>query len=62
MFGVIERPSSKIRRIVAVFTHKGAARAAPVIIQYIFETWLPASNYELDEREQFEILPANYAP
>jgi AraC family transcriptional regulator len=46
----------------AVFIHNGPASAAPKTMQHIFGTWLPASEYELDSREHFEILPEGYDP
>ncbi len=46
----------------AVFIHNGPASAAPKTMRYIFESWLPASEYECDNREHFEILPENYNP
>ena len=48
--------------LYAVFVHQGPASHAPVIMQYIFGTWLPNSEYELDSREHFERLPENYNP
>jgi AraC family transcriptional regulator len=46
----------------AVFIHEGPASAAPETMQYIFGRWLPESEYELDNREHFEILPEGYNP
>lgn len=46
----------------AVFHHKGPASAAPQIFQHIFGVWLPGSEFELDDREHFELLPENYSP
>ena len=46
----------------AVFHHKGPASAAPQIFQHIFGVWLPDSEFELDDREHFELLPENYSP
>ncbi len=43
----------------AVFLYKGPANS-PVPFQYIFQTWLPASGYELDTRPHFELLGENY--
>jgi AraC family transcriptional regulator len=43
-----------------VFVHKGAARTGPETFQYIFETWLPKSEYLLDNRPHFEILGEKY--
>ena len=46
--------------LYAVFLHRGAAATAPQTFQYIFGTWLPASEFELDNRPQFEVLGAKY--
>ncbi len=46
----------------AVFIHKGPASEFPKTMQYIFGSWLPRSEYELDNREHFEILPEDYSP
>jgi AraC family transcriptional regulator len=44
----------------AVFLYKGAASAASGTFQHIFETWLPNSEYALDNRPHFEILGEKY--
>ncbi len=46
----------------AVFIHKGPASEFPKTMQYIFGNWLLESEYELDNREHFEILPEDYSP
>ena len=46
--------------LYAVFVHKGAASRGPETFQYIFGTWLPASEYFLDNRPHFEILGEKY--
>lgn len=46
----------------AVFVHKGPASAFKKTFDYIFEQWLPSSNYTLDHREHFELLPEGYSP
>jgi len=46
--------------LYAVFVHKGAASAGPVTFQFIFGTWLPGSEYDLDDRPHFELLGDNY--
>jgi len=46
----------------AVFNHQGPAREAPKTMQYIFKEWLPKSEYTLDNREHFEVLPEGYNP
>jgi len=45
--------------LYAVFDYKGSSND-PSIFQYIFGTWLPASDYKLDNRPHFEILGENY--
>ncbi len=44
----------------AVFTYKGPSSGGPQVFQHIFGTWLPASEFLLDERPHFELLGANY--
>jgi AraC family transcriptional regulator len=44
----------------AVFLHKGTASEAPKTFGYIFGTWLPQSEYELDHRPHFEVIGAKY--
>jgi AraC family transcriptional regulator len=46
--------------LYAVFLHKGAASAGPQTFQFIFGTWLPNSDYLLDNRPHFEILGQKY--
>jgi AraC family transcriptional regulator len=46
--------------LYTVFLHKGAASTGPKTFQYIFESWLPNSNYLLDQRPHFEILGEKY--
>lgn len=48
--------------LYAVFIHKGPAALAPKTMEYIFVNWLPNSDYGLDDREHFEILPETYNP
>ncbi len=45
--------------LYAVFHYKGLSTDNKIFI-YIFETWLPNSNYLLDERPHFEILGDKY--
>jgi AraC family transcriptional regulator len=45
--------------LYAVFLHRGSSRDNSTF-HYIFNTWLPASGYVLDNRPHFEILGANY--
>jgi AraC family transcriptional regulator len=46
--------------LYAVFIHKGAASTGLKTFQFIFGSWLPASDYELDNRPHFEILGEKY--
>ena len=46
--------------LYAVFLHRGAASTGPATFRYIFETWLPNSEYSLDNRPHFEILGEKY--
>ncbi len=46
--------------LYAVFLYKGAASEGSKTFQHIFRTWLPASDYLLDNRPHFEILGARY--
>ncbi|WP_335871496.1 GyrI-like domain-containing protein [Bacillus sp. 2205SS5-2] len=46
----------------AVFTHNGPASTFYKTYSYIFESWLPTSEYRLDNREQFEQLTEDYHP
>lgn len=46
----------------AEFVHIGPAMAAPRTFGYIFGEWLPSSEFELDLRPHFEILPEGYDP
>lgn len=48
--------------LYAVFTHKGPASRFADTLRYIFGAWLPSSEYELDDREQFEIVPEGWRP
>jgi AraC family transcriptional regulator len=43
----------------AVFSYKGPG-GSPLPFQHIFQTWLPASGYELDTRPHFEVLGEKY--
>ena len=44
----------------AVFTHKGGPETGAEVFGYIFNTWLPNSDYVLDSREHFELLGDKY--
>ncbi len=46
--------------LYAVFQYKGDASAAGATFQYILGTWLPNSDYTLDNRPHFEILGEKY--
>jgi len=46
--------------LYAVFLYKGAASDAADTFQYILGTWLPNSEFALDDRAHFEILGAKY--
>ena len=46
--------------LYAVFIHKGTPAEAPKTFGYIFGTWLPNSEYELDARPHFEVLGEKY--
>ncbi|GAB3203281.1 AraC family transcriptional regulator [Pontibacter aydingkolensis] len=44
----------------AVFLHKGPASDFYKTAQYIYGTWLPNSEYQLDNRPQFEVMGEKY--
>ncbi len=44
----------------AVFNHKGDAKEFAKTFQYILGTWLPGSDYDLDNRPHFEVLGDKY--
>lgn len=46
--------------VYAVFVHRGPASAGPKTYQYIFGTWLPQSEYLVDERPHFAIMGEKY--
>ena len=48
------------RGLYAVFLHKGAASKGPETYQYIFGTWLPASDFLLDDRPHFAVMGEKY--
>ena len=45
--------------LYAVFDYKGSSTDNS-IFQYIFATWLPSSEYQLDDRPHFEVLGDKY--
>lgn len=46
--------------LYAVFLYRGDGSTAAKTFQYIFETWLPASAYLVDNRPHFELLGEKY--
>jgi AraC family transcriptional regulator len=46
--------------LYAVFLYKGLASSAPEAYQYIFGTWLPNSDYVLDNRPHFAVMGEKY--
>lgn len=46
----------------AVFTYRGRASDFGAAARFIFGEWLPGSDFELDDREHFEILGPTYRP
>ena len=46
--------------LYAVFQHIGPASAFQKTFHYIFQEWLPNSEYVLDHREHFELLGEKY--
>jgi AraC family transcriptional regulator len=46
--------------LYAVFIHKGPASEGEKTFRYIFRTWLPQSDYSIDDRPHFEILGKKY--
>lgn len=46
--------------LYAVFLYKGKASEAAETYRYIFETWIPNSDYELGNRPHFAIMGEKY--
>ena len=46
--------------LYATFIHKGTAADFPKTMNYIHTVWLPKSEYEVDDREHFEVLGSAY--
>lgn len=46
--------------LYAVFLHKGAAAEGPKTYRYIFETWLPNSDFLIDDRPHFAVMGEKY--
>lgn len=47
--------------LYAVFIHKGGPATGAQAFQYIFQTWLPSSDFTLDNRPHFELLGNKYS-
>jgi AraC family transcriptional regulator len=48
------------RGLYAIFIHSGPASEGLKTYQYIFGTWLPGSEYTLDERPHFAVMGEKY--
>jgi AraC family transcriptional regulator len=46
--------------LYAVFLHRGPASEAIITYTCIFQTWLPASEYRLDDRPHFAVMGEKY--
>jgi len=46
--------------LYAVFQYRGLAKDFPQLMQYIFGSWMPASDYAMDDRPHFELLGEKY--
>lgn len=46
--------------LYAVFIHEGPASEGPKTYGYIFNTWLPNSDYHLDDRPHFALMGEKY--
>ena len=46
--------------LYAIFIHKGSASEGPKTYNYIFRAWLPASEYQLDNRPHFAVMGDKY--
>lgn len=46
--------------LYAIFLHKGLANEGFKTYQYIFQTWLPKSGFQLDNRPHFAIMGEKY--
>lgn len=46
--------------LYAVFIHKGPASTGAQTYRFIFETWLPASEFTLDGRPHFAVMGEKY--
>ena len=43
-----------------VFNYKGKAENGPQIFGYIFQTFIPENNFEIDDRPHFEVFGEDY--
>lgn len=46
--------------LYAVFDYKGSPANFAPMFHYIFETWMPDSDYEVDKRPHFDVLGEKY--
>lgn len=46
--------------LYAVFTHEGTSKEFAETAKFIFDEWIPASEYSLDNRPHFEVLGEEY--
>ncbi len=44
----------------AIFTHEGTAKEFAKTSKFIFEEWIPSSDFEIDDRPHFEVLGKEY--
>lgn len=45
-----------------VFNYKGKAENGPQVFSYIFQTFIPENNFEVDNRPHFEVFGNDYNP
>jgi len=48
--------------LYAVFIHTGTPEKFYLTLDYIYNQWLPGSDYLLDNREHFDIMQEGYNP
>jgi len=48
--------------LYAVFSHRGSVTKFQATLQYFMLSWLPESNYQLDDRSHFETFDETYDP
>lgn len=46
--------------LYAVFLYQGSSAEGGKVFDYIFNTWLPSTEYDVDHRPHFELLGKNY--